>query len=103
MPWKFRGRRKYFYQSVRHGQRVDSVYLGSGYVGQLAASMAGAHRARRDEERSMQQSTILADQLLQAFLATTDGLLTGVLLSRGYYRHDRGEWRRRRGPHPART
>jgi hypothetical protein len=97
MAWEKRGRRTYFYRSVRTGRRTRKVYCGGGAVGQMAA----AADARRREQR---QADLVARQAKAAHLQEVEGLARelrarcqlladAVLLVSGFHRPYRLAWR----------
>jgi hypothetical protein len=99
--WEQRGGQRYYYRSRRVGGRVVKEYHGDGLRALLAIEQDEAERAERAERRA-----VLADELarivaletpLTAFCEAAEVLARSALLARGYHRHDRGEWRRRRG------
>jgi hypothetical protein len=101
MAWDQRGNRAYYYRSVRSGTSVTKEYAGGGLVGVLAEQFEAERQEQRayelerrrrerdcwaDLERSARELDDLAELLMAASLTLA-----------GYHRHDRGEWRRRRG------
>ena len=101
MAWERRGNRSYYYRSVRSGTRVTKEYVGGGAAASLIAQLEGIERERRTTERerlefkrqrwaALEGPSIELDEV-------TDLLVTAAMTAAGYRRHDRGEWRRRRG------
>lgn len=101
MAWEQRGNRTYYYRSVRVGRQVVKEYAGGGLMGSLGADFDADQRERRQRERtrSKRERTQWADLERQAgeLDKLSDLLLSVSLLDAGFHRHDRGEWRRRRG------
>ena len=101
MAWEQRGNQTYYYRSVRSGTRVTKQYLGGGLVGSLMAELDAEHRAEHAQERSRLDAERARWSALEALASRlddlTDAASTVELLNAGYRRHDRGEWRRRRG------
>lgn len=100
MGWKTIKGRQYYYRSQRQGGRVVSQYLGRGESAAFFAELdAGDCRERvkdrlrarldREEERELEDAL---DRLVTEVLADA----TACLQARGYHRHNRGAWRRRR-------
>jgi hypothetical protein len=100
MAWETRGARPYYYRSVRNGNKVRKVYLGSGHLAKRAARQDAKVRAKRaaDEEELAELQTRLAglDQLGEEVQHGVDLLTEATLLSLGFHEH-RGEWRLHRG------
>src|SRR6516165_8249637 len=100
MAWVQRGRKRYFYRTVRRGRRTKLVYLGSG----AAAEEAAADIERRRAERQAQAAALRADALrhaaatapLDELCALSDLVMRATLIGRGFHQHCQGQWRRRR-------
>jgi len=101
MAWETRkGTGCYYTRSKRVNGRVVREYIGTGTVAQMIAMLDGQSRRERDEERAARnarraefgRATALVDRSWEAVL----GLTRAVLVSNGYYRHHRGEWRKKR-------
>ena len=103
MAWERRERGGLYYTRSRkvNGQ-VIREYVGSGVLGELAARMDAEDRQRREEEAAawreererLDELAGLVDELCQ----DVETLAHAALLSAGFRRHKRGEWRRKRGP-----
>lgn len=108
MGWETRRNgRRYYYQASRVDGRVVKRYVGTGELAgllgdydQLAAQRrqlaAEADRADRADLDALQQEVADACDLV-------DQLTRAVLGMAGFHQHDRGEWRKRRGPKDERT
>ena len=101
MAWEQRGNRSYYYRSVRSGTRVTKEYVGGGRVASLIAQMDGIEREQQTQKRERaeferQRWAALEGPALDLD-AVTDLLVAAAMAAAGYRRHDRGEWRRRRG------
>jgi hypothetical protein len=93
MAWDKRG---FFYRSRRVGRRIVREYFGKGPVASMAALlMAELRRARRRHARTAARLD-KADEAFREFHDLLDQAAAAHLLVAGYYRHDRGPWRRRR-------
>jgi len=92
-------RNGYYYRSRREAGRVVTDYLGCGVLGELAADLDEAERAKRREERRKCQQEIVCDSRLDTNvrIATeaTRTLIDAVLLCNGHHTH-KGQWRRKR-------
>jgi hypothetical protein len=94
-----RGTRRYFYKSLRVGGRATQRYLGAGE----RADQAAAEEERRRQERRARREAALAEEAgrrqadgrLEEFIRLTDAVARISLMAAGYFRHDRGELRRR--------
>ena len=99
MAWEQRGQRQYYTRSRRVGGRVTRTYYGQGTEAHLAAALDAQKRMQRkadaEEQQAVVASLIAIDSLAQDFHAGVAILTEAVLLAAGYYRHDRGQWRRR--------
>ena len=106
MGWEQRGPQKYYYRGVRHVRRVTKTYLGPGLIGELAAELDAEERAERQATAEAWQQTRkdmeALDAQMQEWWDTSSSLIDAYLTAAGYYRHDRGAWRKRarRGPAP---
>jgi len=103
MAWQRRGSGLYFYRSVRRGGRVVKEYGGAGVIGQLAELAAEADRLERETQNQAEEEQLAAildtcgpENPLAQFSAEASRLVSEALTSAGYYRHHRGEWRRRK-------
>lgn len=94
MAWDKRG---FFYRSRRIGKRVVRQYFGAGPLAEMAAHLMGQlRRAREARDREAAQFDA-ADAQFRQLHAQLDRAAAAHLLSAGYYRHDRGPWRKRGG------
>jgi hypothetical protein len=100
MAWELRRGRPYYYRKERHGDRVVSRYAGGGPAGHSSACRDREERAARARSAEARRSDRdrLADenQAMEAWFEDVEVLAQAALLAAGYYRHDRGEWRKRR-------
>ena len=100
MAWETRNGRKYFYRSVRVGGRVRKQYFGAGPIGLLAAKLHDQQQQERAELRAVKQAFIgqfeVIDRLVENVLDTAKTVLDAALYGRGFYRHNRREWRGRK-------
>src|SRR5688572_7989115 len=100
MGWETRRGRRYYYRSVRRGQRVVKEYVGSGPAAELSARLDALTLERRQIERQEQVAEQARYEELEAqtveLIELTDALVAAALAVAGYHRHDRGAWRRRR-------
>ena len=100
-PWERRERGGSYYTRSRkvHG-RVIREYVGGGILGQLAARMDAEERRRREEEaaawRKEQERIEALAAPVEELSEYAEALARAALLAAGYYRHNRGDWRKRR-------
>ena len=101
-PWERRKRGGLYYtRSRKKGGRVVREYVGGGVLGEIAALGDGYERRRRQEEaafwkeerESLEELVAPIEEMCEA----AEILARATLLAAGYRRHNRGEWRKRRG------
>lgn len=99
MGWEVRRGRRYYYHKARVGERVLSIYCGTGPAGQAAANADKAARARRAARRRRACDARARETELDLKLAELEeelaALTAACLYATGHHRH-RGEWRRKR-------
>ncbi len=105
MAWETRDRGgRYYTRSIRVGDRVVREYIGGGLRGQAAALQDARKRAQRMSEREAWraecQNIESTDSLVEALFHSVEALTRATLMLEGYHRHNRGEWRRKRGREP---
>jgi hypothetical protein len=101
MAWEERGRGgRYYYRSVRDGERVRKEYVGSGELAEILARGDALIRHQRAEERDRERAEVERLETLAAPVMDLDEaanvLVRAELVAAGYHRH-RGQWRLRRG------
>jgi hypothetical protein len=95
----------YYYRSVREGERVRKVYVGSGeFAEALAKSDEAIKRIKQAEREAELERDRQEVEHLEALAApaleideATEILARACLVANGYHRH-KGEWRRERTP-----
>jgi hypothetical protein len=99
MPW----RGPYYYRSVWVDGKPRQVYVGRGPDAELVARLEQVEVERRQLRRQGCDMARQEDEALDALLGElnelTEILTVAAMTAAGYHRHDRGEWRRRRGQH----
>ena len=93
MPWDRRG---YFYLSRRVGKRVTRDYFGRGPLAELAADLVAEMRRAEAAAAGRVEPLDAAAPPLRILGTWLDLAAAAHLLAAGFYRHDRGPWRRRR-------
>jgi hypothetical protein len=101
-PWEWRERGgPYYTRSRKEGGRVVREYVGGGALGEIAALEDEHERRHRQEEaafckeerENLEELAAPVDELCEV----AEVLARATLLAAGYRRHNRGEWRKRRG------
>ena len=99
--WSTRGSRNLFYLSRRVHGVPTKVYVGTGpSADRLAAEVEARKRARQavaEACAAQKEAVRAAEGPLDELCAGLDQVVAATLLGRGYHRHDRGPWRRKRG------
>ena len=101
MGWERRKRGGLYYtRSRKLDGRVVRQYIGTGLLGEMVAVMDAGERAEREAEaeawRAEREHLEAADAEVDSLCEVSEALARGALMLAGYYRHHRGEWRRRR-------
>src|SRR5262245_32932344 len=98
MAWQKRGNHYYYYRSTKKKGRVVTEYLGSGSWAQQATLEDQVRHTARTQERQAQQAWEALESQIAALGKLTTLLSQSLLVDGGWYRHNRGEWRKRRTP-----
>jgi hypothetical protein len=100
-PWERRKRGGLYYtRSKKVNGKVVREYVGGGILGKLAARMDAEDRRQREEEAAawreererLEELAGLVDELCE----DVEAIARAALLTAGFRRHKRGEWRRQR-------
>lgn len=101
MGWEQRNGRMYYYRKERVAGQVLSHYVGTGDIASLMATLDAEERSQqaedRDAMREERRQWETVDRENAACFAQVEAVLRQTLESAGYHRHNRGEWRKRRG------
>lgn len=102
MAWERRERGGLYYtRSRREGGRVLREYVGTGPGAEKAAALDDLERRRREEEAAVERSERARldalDEPVEELFEAVEVLTSAALLTAGYHKHERGEWRKRRG------
>ena len=103
MAWENRphSRNRYYVSVHKVAGRVKKVYVGPGPLGELVEAQDAARNAGRKAEaeafKAEKERMKVTVGPAEDFLQTSDLLVRAVLTRAGFYRHHRGEWRKRRG------
>ncbi len=99
MAWEQRGDGRYYYRSVRDGEKVRKEYVGAGELAETSARTDEAIRRARAERRERGRAQVDgARELVEmggALDAAAEILARAEMVAAGLHRH-KGEWRRRR-------
>ena len=99
MAWESRGAQTYYYRSVKRGGRVSKVYMGKGpFVAMLVAEVEQERAARQAKAEAWKQTRTdmeALDAQVTAWWNAGTPLIDAALRTQGFYRHKRGEWRKR--------
>ncbi len=97
----FQDKRGNWYRSKRIGRRVVREYLGRGEAWASFAWLEAHDRQRDADERPARQREEKQLEELEAAVAAVctlaDQAAREALEAAGYFQHDRGQWRKRRG------
>ncbi len=101
MGWETRrGQGRYYTRSRKVNGRVVREYVGGGVLGELAARMDAEDRQRREEKaaawREERERLEELAGLVDEFCEDVETMARAALLSAGFRRHNRGEWRKPR-------
>lgn len=91
MHWRKRGNKLYLYQNVREGNRVRTIYLGSG---PQAEAQYAAYLARKAQQAERDSEIARTIQMVDALNRQAGTLAKASLLAAGYHLHG-AEWRKR--------
>jgi len=102
MAWEARnGRGRYYTRSKRVNGRVIREYIGTGSAAELIAEYDAEKRRERlsaQETRKAARDDIESTRkLVDRCYGLARDLARLEMIRAGYYRHHRGEWRKRRG------
>jgi hypothetical protein len=99
MGWETRKGRLYYYTKERIGERVVSIYHGTGASAGLISELAELRRADREKARAEDLAEIQRMQDEDGEISALDDLVVALtqeaLISAGFHQH-RGTWRRKR-------
>jgi hypothetical protein len=92
---------RYYTRSKKVNGRVVREYVGCGKAAELAAQLDAINRqereAKRDAARAQRAEQAALDAQMDRLNELGDLLAGAAMMAAGYRRHNRGEWRKRRG------
>jgi hypothetical protein len=96
--WEIRGTKQYYDRHKKVGGRALRIYLGRGERAEQAAAEDERHRSEVEAARTERKRLEEVDAQISRVAARMESLARATLMLGGYYRHQRAEWRRWRGP-----
>lgn len=100
MPWQKRGKHEYYYSWRTRSSGRKKVYFGRGPAASVVALRdqikAAEHRAACSAFRAFRQQFEDNNERLKEAHGLITHLVAAEMIAAGYYRHDRGRWRKRR-------
>lgn len=100
MGWEQRKTGRFYYRSLRIGDRVRKMYYGRGEAARFAAELDAESRERRASRAAIlgaEEAAIApAESAAAAFERVLALLNEASLMSEGYHRHSHGQWTRRK-------
>lgn len=102
MAWETsRNGTQFYTRSRREGGHVVREYVGSGEAAALIAGLDAWEREKREADREARRAEKQAEEdvlgQMRWYCAAVERVLRAELTAAGYHRHDRGQWRKRRG------
>lgn len=99
MAWETRGNGRYFYRKERIGNKVKSVYIGSGELAELIAQCEKGRRIERHIDKHRRQVQIFdaekLDEQIDEISELNRSLVEALFLLNGFHQHKR-QWRKKR-------
>jgi hypothetical protein len=109
MSWEKRGNAKYYYRKKKVDGRVVARYVGgeSSDITRCLAAVDEAERRLRAYrlrfERGRREAFDDADAAVRDWCKAVAAIVAAAMEEKGYHRHERGEWRKRRMSEPTDT
>lgn len=97
MSWETRNGRQVYTRTYRRDGQVVREYFGSGEVAELAAEHDLIEQRERRQRREQRQREMRSEKQVDELCALATVLANAFLVSVGYHRHHRSEWRKARG------
>lgn len=100
MGWKIINNREYYYQNIKTGGRVRSIYVGRGDLARFLArkdrEARQGRRAAAEAARAAREAVEAEDRALDDWFFRVEGLADAALVAAGYRKHHRSQWRKKR-------
>ncbi len=97
MAWEKRGTREYFYRHRKVGGRPLRIYLGRGERAEQAVAEDEKRRAEAEAQKTERAHLEDLDDTTGLMATGIETLARAALTLSGFFRHQRGEWRRHHG------
>lgn len=98
MGWEQRGDGAYYYRKTRKGKRVCSMYIGSGWIGELTREVDQNEQEIRKEKHQVKKAERQAEAEIDRKLADTEKTVATIkdstLHVAGFHKH-KGQWRKK--------
>ena len=102
MPWEKRKGGRYYIHKRRVNGRVERLYIGGGLAGEVAEELDRIRQEREEQQIKLQERLQQVHQetgrQIRQYLKASKLLISASLITKGFLRHDRGNWRRKRVP-----
>jgi hypothetical protein len=100
MGWKNINGVSYYYQQIRKGNDIHSVYVGHGLAAHRMAFQAELdsqeRRTRSGPEKSERLQAEREDREVADWFSRVETIAQAAMMAAGYHKHHRSEWRRYR-------
>jgi len=99
MGWEERNGKRYYYRKVRQGERVITIYVGSGQIAEICARDDERNRTNKKNKcqalKKELKELCQPDVEIDSITAQINTLTAAWLYAWGFHKH-KGQWRRRR-------
>ncbi|MEQ8667714.1 MAG: hypothetical protein RIC12_00990 [Pirellulales bacterium] len=100
MSWEKRDNQRYYYGWRKRSSGREKIYFGRGPIAELLARRDQLERAKKAATDAVRHEFVAGiesnNTQLQEVAALVKQLVSAEMIAAGYYRHDRGRWRKRR-------
>lgn len=91
----------YFYRARKEAGRVVKTYDSAGPAAVMAHAIDAGLRAERQAQAEAERLALAVFEAeetgIEELCRRVEGVARATLLGAGYHRHERGDWRKRRG------
>jgi hypothetical protein len=98
MGIEYRNGKPYYYRKKRKGDKIVSVYVGSGELAEIASTFdkEAQYEKNLNKQKHLKEEVQFQkmDKEVVAFAQIINELFTSVALANGYYKHKR-QWRKK--------
>lgn len=92
MAWLKKGRNRYYYRSVRNGDKVTSEYIGASLTAHLLALELEQRQAEQEAFRRLVEAEDAIDREVRSVGGLVKNMLTLAMVATGHRQH-KGQWR----------